>query len=239
MSSRRMDILIVEHDPLDQPFRLGELLAERGHATRRVRIHLGEELPERIDAAALVSLGGYQNVDEAEQYPWLLREMALMRRAHAEGTPILGVCLGAQLLAEALGGKVERALAGAEIGVFDVERTAAGAADPLLSRMPARFAAVQCHAYEITRLPAQADGALARTAGTAVQAFRVGPSFGVQFHPEWTDAAVRAILDEYRQWMIDLGVAPDAVRTDVAERLDAIRSAGDRLLAAWIDLALG
>jgi GMP synthase-like glutamine amidotransferase len=158
--------------------------------------------------AGLVVLGGDQNVCEQERFPYLARELELLERWLECGRPLLGVCLGAQLLAQAAGGAVVPAPT-RELGWLEVELLPAAASDPLLAFAPARVTAMQWHSYAV-ELPAGAQ-ALARSP-VCVQAFRRGNGWGVQFHPE-VDAAILA------EWTAELRAAVPA-RTADASAID-------------------
>ncbi|HLI83516.1 MAG TPA: type 1 glutamine amidotransferase [Bryobacteraceae bacterium] len=142
----------------------------------------GAESPETRDAAGLIFMGGPMSANDP--LPYLQREMEIMREAAGRGQPVLGVCLGAQLLAKALGAQVRRNPL-PEIGWFPVELTEAGAADSLLSAMNRSETVLQWH-NDTFDLP---EGAvqLARSERCANQAFRVGPNlYGFQYHLEAT-----------------------------------------------------
>jgi GMP synthase (glutamine-hydrolysing) len=159
----------------------------------------GEDAPAGADA--LVVLGGGMNVHEAERLPWLRGEIELLRDALADGLPVLGICLGAQLLATAAGAEVLRARE-PEIGWFEVRREPPGATDRLLGALPERFTAFQWHSYAFQP---PAGAAVLAASDVCPQAFRVdGRAWGVQFHPEVTED----ILDE---WIGDYEADPDAV----------------------------
>jgi len=134
------------------------------------------------DFGGLVVLGGEQNVCEQDRYPYLTAELELARDWLAGGRPALGVCLGAQLLAQAGGGAVVRAPE-RELGWLDVELLEAGAADPLLGFAPAHFTALQWHSYALE--PPPGATVLARSP-VCVQAYRLDETWGVQYHPEVT-----------------------------------------------------
>ena len=150
-------------------------------------------LPPSPDQFAGVVLTGSHNM-VSEREPWSEALVPWLRAAVEAGTPVLGICYGHQLLAHALGGEVDHHPEGAEIGTVTVERNAASDTDPLLGDLPGRFPAQAVHWQSVRRLP---DGAvlLAGSAHEAHHAFRVGErAWGVQFHPEFSDSALRAYL---------------------------------------------
>jgi GMP synthase (glutamine-hydrolysing) len=191
--------------------------------------------PEPAAADAIVCFGGGMNVPDAERLPWLRGEVELLRDAVAAGTPVLGVCLGSQLLAAAAEAEVRRARE-PEIGWFDVERLPAGADDPVMGALPERFEAFQWHSYTF-ELPAGA-AELARSP-VCPQAYRLAdrPAWGVQFHPEVTG-------DVLEEWFGDHAADPDAADLDpraalreAQQRLPAWNALGRRLFDAFLSAA--
>ena len=175
--------LVIENDPTDDPRRLGDWLTAGGLELHVVRPHAGDSLPETLDGyVALVVLGGEQAAYGST--PWFPAVEALLRKAVKHRVPALGVCLGGQLLARAMGGTVERSAAGPEIGPALVARRDAAESDPLFARVPFTPDVYQWHEDEITELP---PGVLLLAASTRYphQAFRVGDrAWGLQFHIE-------------------------------------------------------
>ena len=157
------------------------------------------------DYAALIVLGGDQNVCEQDRFPYLTDELALLREWLSGGRPVLGVCLGAQLLAQAAGGSVVRATS-RELGWLDIDLLPAAGSDPLLGFAAERVTALQWHSYAVE--PPSGATVLARSP-VCPQAFRLGDAWGVQFHPE-VDAA---ILDA---WLGDLDPRVPEQATDAA-----------------------
>jgi GMP synthase-like glutamine amidotransferase len=172
-------VLAVTHGPDVGPELLGDVVREEGHEL--VEWDITSAGTPTVDADAVIVLGGHQNVGEELEHPWLHEEYDALRRWVDAGTPLLGVCLGAQTLAHAAGARVAPA-ARRYGGFYETELTGAGAADPVLGALPRRFAALNANAYGFTVPP---DGTpLARGAGLE-QAFRIGErAWGVQFHPE-------------------------------------------------------
>jgi GMP synthase-like glutamine amidotransferase len=175
---------------------------------------------------ALVVLGGEQNVCEQDVYPYLVSELEFIS-AWIEGErPLLGVCLGAQLLAEAAGGTVVRS-APRELGWYDVELTAAGSDDSVLGFGAPRFSAFEWHDYEAQ--PPPGATALARSA-TSLQAFRLGSAWGVQFHPEVTREIVEEWIAESRDGGDD---APAGAFADLSSRLQPWMAYGRELFSRF------
>jgi len=172
-------VLAVTHGPDVGPELLGDVVREGGHEL--VEWDIASAGAPTVDADAVIVLGGHQNVGEELEHPWLYEEYDALRRWVAAGTPLLGVCLGAQTLAHAAGARVAPA-ALRYGGFYETELTDAGAGDPVLGALPRRFAALNANAYGFTVPPEGVP--LARGAGLE-QAFRVGErAWGVQFHPE-------------------------------------------------------
>jgi GMP synthase (glutamine-hydrolysing) len=217
------------------------LLAERcdadGHELEEWMPGAGEPMPDPLGAfGAVVVFGGGMNVRDAERLPWMRAEVELLRDALQAGVPALGICLGAQLLASAAGAEIRRSPS-PEIGWFDIARTAEGAADPLLGRLPARFLAYEWHSYAFA-LPAGAVE-LARSAA-CTQAFRLGATaWAVQFHPEVVPAIVEEWALDYRSDpdAIAMGFDPPAHIAEAAERLPAWMEIGRELFGAFLATA--
>ncbi|MEU5552783.1 MULTISPECIES: type 1 glutamine amidotransferase [unclassified Micromonospora] len=201
--------LVIENDPTDDARRLGEWLTEAGLELSVSRPHAGDPLPADLDGyAALVVLGGdqqaYPDPDGKPGASWLPAVEGLLRKAVRHRVPTLGVCLGAQLLATAHAGTVERSRSGPEVGPAVVGRRDAAENDPLFRYVPLIPDVLQWHTDEITELPAGAT-LLAASTRFPHQAFRLGDrAWGLQFHiecdadmiAEWaTDSAVLAELD--------------------------------------------
>jgi GMP synthase (glutamine-hydrolysing) len=188
-----------------------------------------QAVPPPDGFAAAMVFGGEMNVDEEDAHPWLRGEKRLIGELIERGTPLLGVCLGSQLVAEAAGAVVRRAEV-PEIGWYDVALTPEGEADELLGVLPARFESFQFHYYEWLLPPGGV--ALARSA-LALQAFRLGerPVWGLQFHPE-------VVEGDLHSWLDDPGVAdPDAIRTESAGKIGAWNDAGRVLSARFLELS--
>ncbi|MFI7023659.1 type 1 glutamine amidotransferase [Micromonospora sp. NPDC049900] len=235
--------LVIENDPTDDARRLGEWLTEAGLELSVARPHAGDPLPADLDGyAALVVLGGDQQAfpypDGKPGAPWLPAVEGLLRKAVRHRVPTLGVCLGAQLLATAHAGTVERSTSGPEVGPGVVGRRDAAENDPLFRYVPLIPDVLQWHTDEITELPAGAT-LLAASTRFPHQAFRLGDrAWGLQFHiecdaemiAEWaTDSAVLAELD----------YDPELVVAACAEVLADVEDVWQPFAARFAALALG
>ena len=175
-------LLVVQHEPSCPPGLLAAAAAATG-----VRLQLveapGDPVPVTPEGAdGLVVLGGEMDADETDAYPHLARTMELVRAAAARSVPTLGICLGAQLAAAALGGRAYPGPAGEELGWTKVELTAAGRADPVTGALSEPVELFEWH-HDIFDPP---PGATLLAAGAVYpsQAFRLGSVVAVQFHPE-------------------------------------------------------
>jgi len=212
---------------------MGEWLTEAGLVVDVRRPYAGDALPRDLRGhAGMVVLGGEMGAYDDAAHPWLTEVKDLCRTAVATGTPALGICLGHQLLAVALGGEVARGPHGQQIGVLEVGWTPEAYVDPLLAPVAALddAPAVQWNNDVVTRLP---DGAtaLARTPRGELQAARFGSAaWGVQWHPEAGVDIIRPWAVHDRDDAVERGVDVDAYVEDVA-------AAGDRLRRTWRVLA--
>lgn len=178
-----------------------------------VRAWDGEPVPERVDGhAALILLGGGMLPDEDERSPWLPAERALLRDAHGK-VPVLGICLGGQLLAHTFGGEVQGKYGQPEKGVTSLTVLPAAADDVLLAGLPSTVRAIESHQDQITRLPEDAV-LLMSSDRCANQMLRIGQSWGVQFHPEVEAERVRRWDPERLR---ALGFDPSAVVADAEQ----------------------
>ena len=223
--------LVVQNDPTDDARRLGDWLTGAGLELVMVRPHAGEPLPAELDGyAALVVLGGeqqaYPSADGAPGAPWFPTLEALLRKAVRHRVPTLGVCLGGQLLATALGGTVERSAAGPEIGPALVARRDIAERDPLFGLVPFAPDVLQWHEDEITELPPRAV-LLAASTRYPHQAFRVGDAaWGIQFHIECDVEMVAGWVSDSLDVLAELGIDP----IDLLEAFDA---AMDDVAGVW------
>ena len=183
-----MRVLSLVHQPDAASGVFADAATEAGHELEEWLVPRLKAPPAPLeDYGAMLVFGGAMHVDQEDRHRWLSDELELLRRLLAEGVPLLGVCLGGQLLAKALDAPVRR-MPSPEVGWFDVALTPEAADDPVFGGLPERFASFQWHSYEF-ELP---EGAvpLARN-DRCLQAFRAGESaWGIQFHAEVTGDSV-------------------------------------------------
>ncbi len=185
-----MRLLVFQHIPIEHPGVFREFLQSDGHAVDTIELDAGDAIPPLEGFDALWVFGGPMDADEEERYPWLAPEKAAIREAVVDrAMPFLGVCLGHQLLAEALGGRVTR-MAVPEIGVLDVALTPQSRRDPLLAGFDETMSCLQWHGSEVSEMP-PGGVHLLRSDACETQAFRVGhAAYGLQFHIELTERTV-------------------------------------------------
>jgi GMP synthase-like glutamine amidotransferase len=183
-----MRVLSIVHQADAAAGVFAEAVAERGHSLEEWAIPTAPEPPSAVEGyGAVLVFGGAMHVDQEDRHGWLHDERLLLQRLHADDVPVMGVCLGGQLLAKALHGHVRR-MPSPEIGWTEVELTPEAGDDPVFAGLPASFTSFQWHSYHF-ELP---DGAvpLARNE-RCLQAFRAGrAAWGIQFHAEVTRESV-------------------------------------------------
>lgn len=230
--ARAMVVQHVAHEGLGW---FTEWLPAAGVDVHPIHPYLGHRVPPSVEGDALVVLGGPMGATDDDRAPWLPSVRALLAAAVDDGVPTLGVCLGAQLLAVACGGRVERNAAGPELGYGTVD-VAVG--DAVLDTGP--LPVVHWHFDAVTDLPPAAT-LLASSTGCPVQAFRMGEvAWGLQFHvettlpmvAEWATADAAAIRSA-------LGRTPEEVVGEVAVAQADLLAAGQRVAARFAAVITG
>jgi GMP synthase (glutamine-hydrolysing) len=189
--------------------------------------------PELDRYRALMVFGGAMHADQDDRHPWLRPEKDMLWRALDSGLPVLGVCLGSQLLADVAGAPPRRA-ATPEIGWHEVELTEEGKGDPLLGPLPGRFDAFQWHSYEFQLPPGAAP--LARSS-RCLQAYRLpGLAWGLQFHAEVLPESLESWIDSYREDedAVRMGLDPEALRAESAPRMNDWNELGAGICARFL-----
>ncbi|MBN8912317.1 MAG: type 1 glutamine amidotransferase [Rhizobiales bacterium] len=223
-----MQVLVLQHLAVEHPGVFRDFLREDGVAWHTVELDQGEPIPDLEPYDVMLVMGGPQDTWQEDQFPWLKPEKAAIRRFVADmGRPYLGLCLGHQLLADALGGKVGPGPR-PEVGALTISKTEAGRADALLAGVPDPIEVLQWHGAEVKSLP---EGAvhLARSDACEIQAFRYGRrAYGLQCHVEATQDTVAnwVAIPEYEKALeATLGPGSAArLAAQVADRLPVYTS---------------
>jgi len=224
-----MPILVFEHTPSETPARLGAALRDQGHRLRVLELYEGDPLPPDLDDVhGILSLGGPMNVDQTEQHNWIYSEMELIRAAHERELPVVGLCLGAQMVAKALGGEVGP-MDQPEAGWHQVELAFPGTMDPIYSGTPWRTQQFHLHSQQVTTLPPEATH-LASSPQCQYQAFKVGlTTYAFQYHFEWNREELETVISENESMLREAGCDPDELRRQTDEHYELYRHLGDRL----------
>lgn len=226
-------VTVLEHDAEAPAGWLGDTLARAGATIRTVRLYASEAPPDDLrPAGPLVVLGGVMGAYEEQAYPVLVQVKELLRIAHAAQIPVLGICLGAQLAADALGGRAFLG-DGPEYGYVPVELTAEGRRDPVLGRLEGDVLSWHQDTFD---LPPAAT-LLARS-DRYPQAFRLGRTLGLQFHPETPPDLVDTWVESTGPELVRAaGYQPEAIQAQAHARHQESARVADDLFAAWIEEA--
>lgn len=210
---------------------LGEALENAGMGLDEVALHEGEQIPPLGGYSALVVLGGEMGAYDEDEYPWLRAEKEAIEEAYRLGMPMLGICLGSQLFAEALGGDAYLADGPPEIGHFTPELTDDGRSDPVLRHFDEPVCLFHQDTFEVPP-----DATVLARSDRFPQAFRKGSAVAIQAHPEADTHIVRGWVakESSRRKMVTAGIEPDALVAAVAEGEADQREMASRLFGAWI-----
>ena len=208
------DFLVLQHIDCEDLGTIEQAMIHRGISYRYVRLFDGDPLPEDIkNYSGLIILGGPMNVYEEDVYPYLKGEDILIKEAIKRRIPVLGICLGGQLIAKATGAKVNKG-AKKEIGWYDLLLTPGGKADKVFKNFPERLTVFQWHG-DTFDIPSDAT----HLAGSVLfpnQAFRIGDNiYGLQFHLEVTQKMISRWINEYKDELSSLDyIDPEKIIKD-------------------------
>ncbi len=230
-----MRALAIVHQPDAGPGVFAQAVGDSGWELEAWPITEGLDPPEdplRFDA--VFTFGASAHADQEAHHPWMAAEKAVLESLLHAGRPLLGVCLGAQLVAEAAGAPARRA-SEPEIGWYDVRVTEDGSRDPLIGPLAPGFTAFQWHSYECLLPP----GAVAlATSPVCLQAYRIGQLvWGIQFHAEVVQDDALAWIEAYGSDpdALALGVDPDGLRAQSAEAMEGWNELGRGLCRRFLE----
>ncbi len=234
-----MTALVITHTESEDPGHLSTWLPSAGLELQIVAPWRGEALPATLDGFdALIVMGGPQQAWDDTSAPWLRETKDLLRTAVAGELPVFGVCLGAQLLAEATGGQVKPGADGPELGAKLVAKRDLASADPLFWDLPLSPVVVQWHWDVVTELPPDSTLLMSSTAYPH-QAFRVGTcAWGIQFHIEADAAMVTRWAEHNAAELAVLGMDPEQVLARTLPELEEIDEVWGEVLRRFARLVL-
>ncbi len=232
--------LVITHTESEGPGTLAEWLPAAGLEIDVVAPWRGEQLPADLTGHdALVVMGGPQQAYDDDSAPWLRATKELLRSAVATELPTLAICLGAQLLAEASGGRVEKGAEGVEAGARLVAKRDVAWEDELFCDVPFTPTVVQWHEDAIVELPPGAV-LLASSSRYPHQAFRLGPrAWGLQFHIETPPEMVRRWGEEYAASVVEAGLDPHLLAERAVEQLPEVAACWQPMVSRFAKLASG
>lgn len=225
-------IWVLQHHPAENLGLIAEALESAALAWQYVRVFEGQSVPaEMKGAGGLIVMGGPEAVYQLDRYPYLRAEMALIENALKSGKPVLGVCLGSQLLAAVLGANVRRG-AQKEIGWYAVRLRHEASDDRLFCGLPPEFMACHWHG-DVFDLPAGAVP-LASSELTALQAFRYGDkAWGLLFHAEMTQQVIAALARENAEGLKRVGIDGDAILAKAPNYLPRLAGIAETIFGRW------
>jgi GMP synthase-like glutamine amidotransferase len=226
-------IRFFRHVACESPGYLGTVLERHGMPFEVVCIDEGVRVPGDVaEVDGLVIMGGPGNVSEPTG--WMLQELELIRRAADRAVPVLGICLGAQLISKALGGEVYRG-EHLEVGWHEVERIPEPGGEGWFDGLPSRFEVFQWHEHSFSLPPGAV--ALARSACAEQQAFALGNILAMQFHLEMTPESISALVQRYPgdlEAVSDCVQSAEAITADLTVRTRRLYRIADVVFGRWL-----
>jgi len=224
-----------QHIDCEGPGSLEEVLRSRGIKLHILKPFKGDKIPDPL-GDGLVVLGGPMGVYEESKYPWMTDELNAIRLSLKIGRPILGICLGSQMLAHAGGGRVYKG-PGPEVGWYPVTLTKEGHLDPLFLGLEETLTAFHWHGDTFSLHPEATR--LAQSALYANQAFRIGVNaYGFQFHMETTEDMIRSWEKIYASELTPQGGPnpPERIETNLSANAKALRETAEKVFSRWAAL---
>jgi len=226
-------IYVLQHHPVETLGTIADALEGAALAWQYVRVYDGQPVPASMKGAGgLIVMGGPMGVYQTDRHPWLRDEMRLIEDAMKSNLPVLGVCLGAQILAAALGAKVDRNPNGKEIGWHPIQLDDSAKHDRLMRDLPATMTPFHWHG-DIFDLPPGAVS-LASSEKTPCQAFRHGDkAYGFQFHFEVTGEGVSAMAEAFAKELNRENIAADRMIAQAAEFMPSLENMSETVFSRW------
>jgi len=226
-------IYVLQHHSVENLGNIADALEGAALAWQYVRVDEGQPVPASMKGAGgLILMGGPMGVYQTDRYPWLRDEMRLIEDAMKLDLPVLGVCLGAQILAAALGAKVERNPKGKEIGWYPIRLSDSAKDDRLMRGLLGSMTPFHWHG-DIFDLPTGAVS-LASSDKTPCQAFRHGDkAYGFQFHIEVTREGVAAMAGAFAKELVRENIPADRMIAQATEFLPQLEKISDTVFARW------
>ncbi|MGH9356400.1 MAG: type 1 glutamine amidotransferase [Terriglobia bacterium] len=231
-------VVAIQHVECETPGLIEEALASKGFSVEHILSFRGQPAPKELGPAhGLVLMGGPMGVYESERFPFLQDEMRLVEKTLRDGKPVLGVCLGSQLLAAALGSKVRKG-ARKEIGWHPITLTEAGCDDPMLKEVGRVFVAYHWHG-DVFDVPDRATN-LAASVCTECQGFRYqGNAYGLLFHMEITPEILKGMVHTFREELDQEGLSGDEILNQAIQHLPELQAVGRLVFDQWAALLHG
>lgn len=230
------EFLVLQHEPMEGPGTIAEEIRAAGHGVRLVRVDQKEKVPAEPEPfGGMVVMGGTMGVYDQEKLPHLKEEIVLLAKAVKADKPILGICLGAQLLAASQGAEVKPGEK--EIGWFPVHKMPEACKDPVLRRLPENFPALMWHGDHFP-LPKGAVHLLG-TQKCACAGFRVGKkAYGLVPHLEMTAAMIDEMVSVSRKELAAAKVEPAQILEDSSEYAEPAEELARTMWRAWVSLSV-
>lgn len=235
MSDSIPRVLVFQHADPEHPGLIADALREIGGTLATVRGDLGQSVPESIDGySGLIIMGGPQSVYEEDKFPYLRDEKRLARQAIDNNIPLIGVCLGSQIIADVLGSEVHPS-GGVEIGWKGVSRSAEVANNPVLAPLPQTFTPLHWHG-DVYDLP---DGAtsIGSSEMTPVQGFIYGETtYALLFHLEMTEQQITEMATLFPEDVRRGGLEPEKLLSETPAYATALKPAATEIFTRWAKL---
>ena len=223
-------VLIFQHGADIPPGHLGDVLTESGFEMEIIAVDEGDQIPTDGDWVGVVSLGGVMGAHGEQEYRWLVTEKQFLAAAVADGVPTLGICLGAQILADALGGRAYRSGLGPELGMVTASLTDEGAADPVVSGLGGAVPT-----WHLDTFDAPPGATLLAASDRFPQAFRFGSAVAIQSHPEATPAIVAGWIAHpaAAAELEGAGIDPAVLAAEIEAHAGETATVARRVFGAW------